>query len=229
MTKGVVYYTCLTHDPKIEEACRRQLRKAFAGQIVSVSLNEAVDFGENYVYTGKRCSESLFRQVALGLSKSTEDVVFLCESDVLYHPSHFDFNPPRRDMYYYNDNKWRVDHKTGHAVFYHYGPLSHLCCDRLFLIEHFKKRLARLEKDGRYDHRIGYEPGLNNEIDSVGREFWFSAVPNIDIRHENTITASRWRQDQFRDKSTCQGWKEADDIPGWGSCKKIMEKLWLSC
>ena len=139
-TKGAIYYTCLTHDPFIEQAGRAQLRKAFPGEIVAVSLNKAIDFGDkNIVYEGVKSPESLFNQALIGLENSTAEVVYLCESDVLYHPSHFDFTPERRDVYYYNDNKWRVDFKSGQAVFYHCAQVSGLCGYRQFLIEHFRR------------------------------------------------------------------------------------------
>lgn len=230
LTKGIVYYTCLTHDPKIEQACRKQLLD-FKGQIVSVSLNNPIDFGENYVFKGERSSESLFRQILLGLEKSTADIVYLCESDVLYHPSHFDFTPVKRNVYYYNDNKWRVDFKTGQAVFYHCSQVSGLCGYRKFLLEHFKRRIERLEKDGRYDHSIGYEPGarpLPKGIDDFKQELYMSEFPNIDIRHNKTITASRWKTDDFRNKNTCLGWKlmtPNEKIPYWGTGKEILERI----
>ena len=59
-----------------------------------------------------------FRQILAGLEALDTDVVFMVEHDVLYHPSHFDFTPPERDIFYYNRNTWKVNAETGHAVFY---------------------------------------------------------------------------------------------------------------
>jgi hypothetical protein len=51
-----------------------------------------------------------------------------------------------------------------------------------------------------------------------------SAVPNIDIRHGNNLTPTRWRKDQFRDQRYTKGWTEADEVPGWGR----FEDVWLT-
>jgi len=55
---------------------------------------------------------------------------------------------------------------------------------------------------------------------------WKSAAPNVDIRHGENLTASRWSQDAFRDKTTCQHWQEADAVPGWGMTKSRVS-VWL--
>jgi hypothetical protein len=135
--------------------------------------------------------------------------------------------PPRKDVFYYNDNKWKVDFNTGQALFYHCAQVSGLCAYRELLLEHYRKRVARIEKDG-YDHKIGYEPGVHQfprGIDNFGFELWNSEFPNIDIRHNKTMTANRWSRDQFRDKNSCLGWQMADEIPFWGVTKGRMQEI----
>jgi hypothetical protein len=56
-----------------------------------------------------------------------------------------------------------------------------------------------------------------------------SEYPNIDIRHNKNLTPSRWSQDEFRDKKTCQGWKIADDVPGWGITKDRFNEILEGC
>jgi len=43
-----------------------------------------------------------------------------------------------------------------------------------------------------------------------------SEQPNIDIRHGCNLTKSRWSPSEFRDKTTCEGWKESGLVEGWG-------------
>jgi len=43
-----------------------------------------------------------------------------------------------------------------------------------------------------------------------------SEQPNIDIRHKGNLTPSRWSRDKFRNQKYCQGWTEANEVPGWG-------------
>lgn len=43
-----------------------------------------------------------------------------------------------------------------------------------------------------------------------------SEYPNIDIRHNDNLTPSRWKREQFRDQRYTRGWLETDSVPGWG-------------
>ena len=69
-------------------------------------------------------------------------------------------------------------------------------------------------------HRLGFEPGTHNrldKIDELGCEDFRSELPNVDVRHANNLTESRWSIDRFRTKPT--EWIEADEVPGWGKIK----------
>jgi glycosyltransferase involved in cell wall biosynthesis len=228
ISKGIIYYSDNRHDELIVSACQKQIKKGCNGnEIVSVSL-KPIDFGKNIVLNAERSKLTQAKQILLALENSTSDIIFFCETDVLYHPSHFEFTPPRKDIFYYNDNKWRVDFETGQALFYHCAQVSGLCVYRELALEHYRKRVARIEAEGRYDNKIGYEPGLHKfprGIDNACYEMWNSEFPNIDIRHRNCYTSSRWTQEEFRDKSTCQGWKMADEVPWWGVTKNRFKEI----
>ena len=49
----------------------------------------------------------MVKQILTALENSTTDYVFFTEHDVLYPKCHFDFTPPRDDIFYYNANVWR--------------------------------------------------------------------------------------------------------------------------
>jgi hypothetical protein len=220
LTKGIIYYTDNQLDEKIMSAVQRQLKICCNGhKLVSISL-KPIDFGENIVFNAERGRLTMFKQILAGLEACKTDIVFFCEHDVLYHPSHFDFTPTRKDIFYYNDNKWKVDAVSGQALFYHCAQVSGLCAYRDLLIKHYRGRVDIVEREG-YNHRMGYEPGTH-----TGQfELWNSEQPNIDIRHNNCMTKNRWSQSQFRDKSTCLGWKMADEVPYWGKTKGRMNEL----
>ena len=226
--KGIIYYSDNRHDELIVSACQKQIKKGCNGnEIISVSL-KPIDFGKNIVLNAERSKLTQAKQILLALENSTSDIIFFCETDVLYHPSHFKFTPPSKDVFYYNDNKWRVDFETGQALFYHCAQVSGLCCYRELALEHYRTRVARIEKEGKYDNKIGYEPGLHKfprGIDNVGYEMWFSEFPNIDIRHKNCYTSNRWTQAEFRDKNTCLGWTMADEVPFWGVTKGRFKEI----
>jgi glycosyltransferase involved in cell wall biosynthesis len=220
LTKGIVYYTDNQCDETIMTAVQKQINSCRNGHpLVSVSL-KPIDFGENIVFNAERGQLTMFKQILAGLEKSTADVIFMCEHDVLYHKSHFDFIPTRDDIFYYNDNKWKVDFESGQALFYHCAQTSGLCAYRNLLIDHYRKRVEKVEKEG-YNRSMGYEPGTHTKQ----FELWNSKVANIDIRHKNCLTRNRWSQDQFRNKDTCLGWQMADEVPGWGKTKGRFQEL----
>jgi hypothetical protein len=223
-TKGLLYYTDNRLDGDIMAACQRQVEIARDGHdLVSVSLRPML-FGRNVTLDGERGPLMMFRQILVALEALDTDVVFFVEHDVLYHPSHFDFNPPRRDLFYYNNNVWKVDAENGQALFHYSNHTSQLCAYRELLLEHYRKRVELVEANG-YSRRMGYEPGTHGRADRVDDykcDTWMSEGPNIDLRHEHNLTPSRWRKDQFRNQRYTRGWTEADEVPGWGRTKGRM-------
>lgn len=239
-SKGLVYYTDNCVDAVIGQAVRDQLQRAAPGfHISSVSRGAYAHFSEppyrEWGVQFQRGYLTMFKQILMGLEELDTDVAFLVEHDVLYHPSHFDFTPPRDDTFYYNQNVWKVDAESGRALHYRCSQTSGCCASRALLVEHYRKRVAAVEANAErlraaglevkhqgYDRNLGFEPGTNSAsraIDPHGAETWMSALPNIDIRHAKNLTPSRWSQAQFRNKSTCEGWTEADAVPGWGVTK----------
>lgn len=223
-TIGCIYYTDNQVDEGIMRVCQRQLRKAIAGKkLVSVSLRP-LDFGENIVLDLKRGYLTMFKQILAGLEALDTEVVYFCEHDVLYHPSHFDFIPPKKNTWYYNSNFWFLRTTDGFAINYNVSPLSGLCVYRDIAIKHYRERVALVEKEG-FSYRIGFEPMTHGRIAWKNRydfELFHSIAPNIDIAHGKNVTGKRWTQDKFRRKPTF--WNEAniDTIPGWDNVRRLL-------
>lgn len=207
--KGICYYTCNVHQIEIDELCRKQLSKTGL-PIVSVSLNKNLNFGDIRLRTeGQRSPLTMHRQIVMGLEASQADYIFLAESDVLYHSSHFDFIPQRNDVYYFNVNLWKMRWSDGFCVRTDNSQqLSGMCGSRELLLNFFKKRVAEIEREGWNRH---YEP-------KVGiRENYQSKIPNICIRHDANLTGSKWSVNDFKNKRYARGWKETEisNIKGW--------------
>jgi len=224
VSTGCLYYTDNSLDETVARVCQRQLKKAINGKkLVSVSL-KPMDFGQNIVLDLKRGYLTMFKQILAGLEALDTDVVFFCEHDVLYHPSHFEFTPPKQDVFYYNGNYWFLRLTDGFALHYDVSPLSGLVAYREPLIKHFKERIALVEKEG-FSYNIGFEPMTHGRIDwktKYGFEVYHSSSPNIDISHGKNVTQKRWTQDKFRRKPT--NWTEAniDTIPGWDNVRRLL-------
>ncbi len=173
-TVGGIYYSDNRLNKRILNACQEQLRKVFdENKIVSITLRP-MSFGKNIVLENReRSYPTMALQILMALEASKTDYVFFLEHDILYGPSHFDFIPPRDDIYYYNVNNWRwwFGHDT--AITYDgLTSLSGLCCNRELAIKHYKYRLKRIEEWGldkirsrepRWARKFGYEPGSKKE------------------------------------------------------------------
>jgi len=223
----IVYYTHNQLPDSLMSVVQRQILKSRL-PIISVSL-KPINFGENIVFDSEPSVITMFKQIYAGLQAATEDFVFLCEHDVLYHPSHFDFIPIMPDVYYYNTNVWRWDYPKDRLICYdHLISLSGLCASRELLLSHYQQRLQLIADKGLEDGRdpnwarkMGYEPGKRRRrggfLDETIVE-WQSPYPNIDIRHKRTITPPKVTLDSFRHQPT--GWKESEwkQIDGWDLC-----------
>lgn len=224
--KGIIYYT----DNRLAEPIFSVVQKHIleAGlPVVSSSLGP-IDFGDNETISGKGCYLTMVKQIISCLERSTSDYVFFCEHDVLYPVSHFNFTPPRDDMFYYNDHVWRWKYNSNKAIGYdRLISLSSLCVNRDFALNHYRQRLEKIEemgeeKNGRDPHwarKWGYEPGTKKKrrggFSDDDFEMWKSKYPIIDIRHPQTFSPTKVTLKEFRYPPT--GWQEIkiEDIKGW--------------
>lgn len=206
--KGIVYYTCNTHKPEIDDLCRQYLKKIDL-PIITVSLNKSIDFGDKrIVVKGERSPLMMHKQIVIGLEASDAEYVFLTESDVLYHQSHFDFKPMRNDVYYFNVNVWKMRFADGFCVRTDSAQqVSGMVANRKLLLDYYSQRVVEIEKNGFDSH---YEPRNTPRIN------YSSVNPNICIRHNRNLTMSKWSINHFRKKEYAKGWKESYFVPGWG-------------
>ena len=220
MTKGIVYYTNNVLDKKIFLACQAQLKRCmeiWKFPIISVS-QKPMNFGQNFVMTNlERSVLSMYKQILKGLQECKTDVVFFAEHDVLYHPSHFDFTPEREDHFYYNRNEWHVSSETGKTVFYLHNNTTELSALREPLMAHIKRAIET--NTDRFHTSWGVSPprGIPPE-EQRGKHAgtYMSKVPNIDIRHSDTLSRPRMTKEEFRSERSRRGWTESDGVPGWG-------------
>jgi hypothetical protein len=220
---GILYYTCNTHDLAIEIPVRKQLVNCKNGYELGCVSLKPTEFGDWWIDLDlERSPLSMHKQVMIGIGRMESDIVFLVESDVLYHKSHFDFIPERSDVFYYNTNCWKVRYPDGHAVWTdNLQQVSGCCARRELLLDFYRERVKFIEKNGFDRH---YEPGPKTGRANV--ENWQSTYPNLDIRHDHTLTKSKWSPDEFRNPIYAKGWKEASEVPGWGRVEgNLMELL----
>jgi glycosyltransferase involved in cell wall biosynthesis len=208
-TKGIIFYTDNQLNGKIAHKVQNQL-KQIGLPIVSASLKPMPHFGRNIHLPLQRGIDTYFQQIIAALEALDTDIVYFCEHDVIYHPSHFEFTPEKKDVFYYNQNFWRI-RKDGFAVHWDANQVSGLVCYREYALAWYKWKYEVSKFAG---FNRSYEPGGR---DKSQYQVFKSTYPNIDVRHEGTLTKSKWSPNDFRDKSTCINWQEGTihTIPGW--------------
>lgn len=162
-SKGIIYYTDNQLGPKIANEVQAQLISIGRNKnipIVSSSLKK-MNFGDKNIHfpSLKRGYLSMFKQILAALENSFSDIIFFCEHDVIYHPSHFDFVPPEKDKFYYNQNVWRLRMADGFCVHWDCNQVSGLVAYRELLLNHYKNKVKEIEEKGFDGH---FEPGGRN-------------------------------------------------------------------
>ncbi len=220
-TKGLVYYTDNRLDNKIMDVVQKNLEQSRNGhRIVSVSL-KPINFGENIVLPLNRGHLTMAKQQLAGLEALDTDIVFFVEHDVIYPTCHFDFIPPKKDVFYYNLNWWKVRTTDGQALHFKAKQVSGLCAYRNILIDYYRNRVKMIES-GEIGGRRHFEPGGHqrdayNKLTNLGFDTWFSEIPYVDIRHKDVVTRNIFDPSGYRGQVT--DWTMADEIPFWGKTK----------
>lgn len=232
MTKGIIFYT----DNKIEDPIKSTVEKYILQSglpIVSCSL-KPLDFGKNIVVDRQRGFITYMTQIKTALENSDTDYVFFCENDVLYPLSHFDFTPPRDDIFYYNKNTWRWLYGSDFAITYdRLISLSGLCCNRKLALDHYTRRLEKALtmppesniNEPSWARAWGYEPGTkkprNGGFSELAFDTWSSKYPTVDIRHNGCLSKIKVALEEFKHPPT--NWKQipVSEIPGW-NIKEIL-------
>jgi hypothetical protein len=230
MTTGVLYYTDNQCEERILLAARKQLARCIGDWPLVAVSQYPIEFGCNIVLPLSRSILSMFRQILAGLKALKTDEVFFAEHDVLYHPSHFAFIPPRNDVYYFNSNTWTVDASDGRAM-YHDGirRTSGLVAHREILLEHYTKKVERVEKEGWNRRLIGFEPGGKRakRPPDYEQECFRSEHPIVDIKHGNNLTKPRFKLSQYsrRGRHQKDSFVIADEIPWWGTTRDRFDEF----
>lgn len=223
--KAILYYADGQLEGNIDRICKEHISRA-ALPITSVTI-KPMDFGRNFVSPTPKSYLTLFENILLGLENITDEIVFFCEADILYHKSHFDFTPEKKDTIYYNGNYWVVRLSDGFAVHYNMGPLSGLCAYRDTLLTHYKERVEYVRKNG-FDYRMGFEPMTHNRIkwkNMFKMERFYPEFPNLDLFHGANLTRRKWAPEKFVNKPTF--WEESTvkNIPGWVNLPALVEEM----
>lgn len=227
MTKGIIYYTDNKLPDPIFSIVQTHIKKSNL-PITSVSL-KPIDFGQNLSLNLEPCFITMVKQITAALEASDADIIFFCEHDVLYPTSHFEFEPKKDDIFYYNDHVWRWKYPENVAIAYdRLICLSGLCVNRKFALAHYKSRLKKINdlslespkgREPLWARQWGYEPGTKKTkrggFSNDNFEVWTSKEPIIDIRHGKTFSPTKVTLDSFKHQPKNFRQITIDKIPSW--------------
>ena len=198
----ILYYT----DSQLHDSLARQARKNLAtaaGPIPIVSVSQKpLDFGRNIcVGPLPRCLQSMYRQIIAGAEAiAPQSIVYLCEHDVFYHPSHFAKLPKDRRAFWFNQNRfyWAPGRDTYLPAGKGSQAFSQAVVCREYLLDHCLARLAE------WTDRM-----------KVRRYSWESERPNVDVRHGANLSADRRNKTPYITGET----RGVSHIGWWGGVK----------
>ena len=198
----IVYYTDSRLNEKLAKQVRKRLRKII-GPIPIISVSQKpLNFGKNICVGEKTYSyQSLYEQILAGVEAAPPgSIVYLCEHDVFYHPSHFAYLPPKKKAMFFNRNRYYW--KLGLGYFFPARgrrALSQAVIYREHLIKHCKSRIDK------------WDAGVDNKMKGNYKNF-MSSRPNVDIRHGGNFTPDgKYKKAYLTGKK-----KGIVNLPGWG-------------
>ena len=241
ITKGAIFYTDNQLDEKIAKPVRDKLLEISQKKKINIvsSSFKKMDFGVKNVRfpSLKRGYYAMYKQILGALENSKDEIIFFTEHDVLYHPSHFDFEPSDKETFYYNQNVWYL-RPDGHALHYDVNQLSGLCIWRETALIHYRERFRSIEEKYKeltkdqfnsWIRFMGHEPFTHNRIQwrtQFKYETWKSESPNIDIRFGVNATGMRWKKEQYRNQQLLINWQETNsEIPNIGNTSDLVALL----
>jgi len=241
----VIYYSDNSLPQALADVCQRYLLRV-AGEMPIISVSQKpMALGHN-ICVGDigRSLLSLFRQQLIGLEAATTQYVAFAEHDVIYSPEHFQFVPPKRDVFYYNTNFWYLHYGERDPELtnlFSWGakrrpngefqaPQSQLIAEREMVIQAYRDRLS-LIKDGLLSRVLPAEPGMRRK-DAIGQLEGIPAfLPLLEW-------ASKWKAEWFstiipnldiqhgdnysRKSKVRVGKKRRGVLPYWGTVQDVL-------
>lgn len=108
MEATIIYYSSNREKPEFENKVVETLLASNGGrrEIVSVT-QKPMDLGKNIcVGMQDQCYANEFRQIQIALNAVTTPYIIIAESDTLYPPDYFNFDPPEMGRCYRYPNVW---------------------------------------------------------------------------------------------------------------------------
>ena len=154
----VVYYTSNRESPEFEKKIQRTLLENM-GDLPLISVSQKpMDFGHNICVGDVGISgHNAFRQFQIGTLEAKTRYILPAESDMLYPPEYFQFEPPTNDRIYVAYPLYVAFMQRRKPKYYGYKPRgseSAMVVDRDFLLRRFDVMFQKLDTWGPIEEEI---------------------------------------------------------------------------
>jgi len=252
MNTTIIYYSDNKLDPLLFRKCQENIAWAADGKPIISVTQKPVDLGTN-ICVGEIGSSwvNLYKQVLTGAKNAQTQFVAMAEHDMFYTKEHFNWMPPRDDIFYYNENcmwvQWGGNHPELNGMYSTWWgkeprfALSQLICNRELLIKDTEYRLKLLEDNDWLTKTMLFagEPGVTRlkEIQKwakLGKGL--SVMQHLRVYHEVDDYFKSQKSEAFRTEQPNLDVRHGDNYTGpkrgknrtyyiepWGDFKKMME------
>jgi hypothetical protein len=243
----ILYITNSKLDPALAVPCREYLKRAANGHpIVSVS-QEPLDLGEN-VCVGELPYVALSIDVTIraGLERVETPFVAIAEHDCIYSAEHFNYVPPDKEFFWYNNNNWLVQYQNPrfpqYDSMYSYFDMrrvqSQLICGTENFRDAIEEKIAILSDPAWLDRyprgRIG-EPGSNHlnrtkkllRIHEDVRHLWTQIkkyITTYNAKDWETVVPNLDIRHEQNFTGQRRGTNRTWDLPPWGKFNDVINQ-----
>ena len=224
----VVYYTANMEDESFENKIKDNLVKSVNGRLPIISVSQKpINLGKNICVGEVGCHDwNAFRQLRIGIEEAKTRFICAAESDVLYPPEYFDFEPPTNGCYHYNNCYilWRWVGKMYGNRFHNkaFSEGAQYCSKDYWLFQ-----LDRVMKDG----PMWVEPGTTIQKINVFGKYGFERSEGGFANRENcpVPVISIKTGNGLRNRTKVAGGSAVEELPYWGKAHDLRIKLFGNC
>lgn len=214
MNATILYYTSNREDEKFENKIKENLLKN-CGSLPIISISQKpIDLGTNICVGDVGASGfNMFRQVLIGCEAVNTTFIISAESDCLYPPDYFAFEPPRKDMCYRNSNLYVMPDRRDYFFYKKEGATHAQIVGREFYIKRLKKLFGNAPQWSIEEKNFPKERHKKEDIfDEI--EYYRTENPVFQIK-----THKGMRYYTHSDRTPIL------EIPYWGSGKLIRKQF----
>ena len=215
----VLYYTSNRENEKFEEKVRRNILK-LKGDLPLISVSQKpLNFGRNIcVGVQDNCYGNEFRQIQIGLKEVHTEYVLCAESDVLYPPEYFQFEPTGADYYRYSN------------VWVHYArPPKRKNEPQVVLFKRFSDGAQLLKTkfwSDLIDKNIGTGDHWFTTADILPR-FTLETIPGLVWGNDHPVITYKTLSNVSRKTSLQKNHPPREELPYWGNIAKLNKRIFI--